>query len=201
MVFLLAVVYAVFDPAPWTTPFEGDRFTSGLQAAEDPLVIQGRRLYTYVRCQYCHRIKGRGGTVGPALDNIGFTRTQEWLADHFRNPRKLSDGSKMPQVPLKDDQVKALTAYMNSLGGRTFTKEAPVLYLALCSNCHRMNDVGGLKGPDLTYEGQFRDVDFIQNWVKNPLLLKPATTMPGFGRMLTDAQIKDLAVYVFRGGK
>lgn len=197
---LLLVVFTVFGAFSWTPFFEGDRLSTGLQAAEDPLVIQGRRLYTQVRCQYCHRIKGRGGTVGPALDNVGFTRTREWLADHFRDPQNLSKGSKMPLVPLTDDQVKALTAFMNSLGGRTFTKEASVLYLAYCSSCHRMNNIGGLKGPDLSYEGQFRDIDFIQSWVKNPISLKPTTTMPSFGRMLTDAQIKDLAIYVFRGG-
>jgi len=175
-------------------------FRASLQAGEDPLVIQGRRLYTQLRCQYCHRIKGRGGKVGPALDNVGFTRTRQWLADHFRDPGKFSKGSKMAQIPLKDDEVKALTAYMNSLGGRTFSPEARVLYLAYCANCHRMNDSGGFKGPDLTYEGEFRDVDFIANRIRDPLLMKPDSTMPSFGRTLTEAQIKDLAVYVFRSG-
>ncbi len=174
---------------------------TGLQAAENPLVIQGRRLYTQFHCEYCHRLKGRGGTVGPALDNVGFRRTTEWLSDHFQNPQKLSKGSQMARIPLKDDQVKALTAFMNSLGGRTFTPEAPTLFVQYCSSCHRMNDIGVPTTVDLSNEGQFRDIDFIQNRIKDPLQMKPTTTMPSFGRVLTDAQIKDLAVYIFRGGR
>ncbi len=49
----------------------------------DPLVMNGRQLYRDLRCDYCHRLKGRGGNVGPALDNVGFRRTKEWMADHF----------------------------------------------------------------------------------------------------------------------
>lgn len=175
--------------------------SASLQAAENPLVVQGRRLYTEVRCNYCHRLKGRGGLVGPALDNVGFRRTTAWLADHFRNPQKVTKGSQMALIPLKDDQVKALTEFMNSLGGRVFTPEAPRLYLQYCASCHRMNDVATSTMNDLSNEGQYRDVDFIQSFIRNPLQMKPNSTMPSFGRVLTDAQIKDLAVYVVRGGK
>jgi mono/diheme cytochrome c family protein len=168
----------------------------------NPFVAQGRTLYRQERCNYCHRLKGHGGSIGPALDDVGFRRTTGWLADHFRNPQKVSKNSKMAVIPLKDDQVKSLTAYMNSLGGRVFSSKAPDLFQQYCTSCHKINGIGiNPAAQDLSNEGEFRDVDFLNSYIQDPVKLNPNSRMPGFQNRLTKAQIKDLAIYVMRGGK
>src|ERR1019366_2783593 len=79
---------AMAGPLAQTTPTSSN-------PKKDPLVLKGKQLYADLRCFYCHKLKGRGGTVGPALDNVGFRRTQEWMAHHFRDPKEVSQGTKM----------------------------------------------------------------------------------------------------------
>src|SRR5574337_236307 len=45
--------------------------------AESPSVAFGRKLYSDMMCAGCHQIGGKGGTVGPALDDVGTRRTRE----------------------------------------------------------------------------------------------------------------------------
>lgn len=83
---------------------------------KDPLIMEGKRLFTDLHCQYCHSLNGRGGTVGPALDEVGLRRNRDWLAAHFRDPKKVTPNTKMPNFNLLDGEVEALVAYMSSLG-------------------------------------------------------------------------------------
>ncbi|HVZ81544.1 MAG TPA: c-type cytochrome [bacterium] len=176
------------SPTPTATP-------------EDPKVVQGRRLYTQLNCSYCHRIQGVGGRVGPALDNVGFRRVPEWLFAHFREPQKTVADSKMVQIPISDQQALALTAYLRTLGGRTFSPEAPVLFKEHCSSCHSMEPGNGDHPLELGAEGRYRDLDFIRNYIRNPRKMNPKALMKPYEKVLTQAQVHDLAVYIFHGGQ
>lgn len=197
---LLPAVVLILSATGVTVPWK-ETYDPGLQAAENPLVAQGHRLYSQLRCEYCHRLKGRGGSVGPALDGVGFRRDTDWMAGHFRNPQKLSQGSKMARIALTDPQVKALTAYMNSLGGRTYTPQAPILFARYCVSCHGAQEKGSGRLQDLSNEGKYRDLDFIRDYIHRPLKMNFAATMPGFAGKLTEAQIKDLSIYIFQNGR
>ncbi len=61
----------------------------------------------------------------------------------------------MPNVKLRADQITALVAFMNSLGGYAFSSEAPRLFQAHCATCHRLEGTGP-KASDLSQEGRFR---------------------------------------------
>lgn len=47
-------------------------------------------------CRGCHLFDGRGGTVGPALDQVGRRFSSERLARIIRDPRSANPKAKMP---------------------------------------------------------------------------------------------------------
>jgi putative heme-binding domain-containing protein len=58
------------------------------------------------QCVRCHAVRGAGGVVGPALDNIGNTLTREQLLEALINPSaRLAPGYGMVTVTLKDGQT------------------------------------------------------------------------------------------------
>ncbi len=68
-------------------------------------------------CAGCHAIGGKGGSVGPALDDIGARMTEaeldEWLAD----PASIRPGTTMPQIPMSDDDRAEMAAFLAKLKG------------------------------------------------------------------------------------
>lgn len=168
----------------------------------DPAVLEGKRMYRELRCQYCHSIGGRGGVVGPELDTIGSRRNRDWLVDHFRNPQKLKPGSAMPNFGLLDQEIEGLVSYMSSLGGGAYTTDAPRLFTEHCASCHRIGKEGEDSGPDLSRVGQYREPAWLAEYLKDPAKMNKDAAMPGFAETLTPAQIEDLARYLAaqRGG-
>ncbi len=164
------------------------------------MVLNGKQLYRDLRCDYCHSLKGKGGTVGPALDNVGFRRTREWMSEHFRDPKTVTPGTEMANVKLSAGQVRALSAYMNSLGGYVYSPEAARLFQAHCATCHRL-DGGGAKPTDLSQEGRFRDMGFLIEYIRAPARMNAETKMGGYQGTLTRAQIKNLAAYLYQKGR
>ncbi|MFI5360678.1 MAG: c-type cytochrome [Elusimicrobiota bacterium] len=168
---------------------------------KDPHVLAGRRIYQDMNCAYCHRIKGKGGVVGPELDKVVGDESVEWLEKHFRDPKSVTPGSAMPQLHLLDDEIVSLTAYMKSLGGEPFTKDAPKLFADNCAVCHKIGKEGGEVGPDLSLIGSARDKTFIKRYIGDPTASNPATVMPAFKGQLTDVQIEDLGRYLSSLGR
>jgi mono/diheme cytochrome c family protein len=93
---------------------------------------EGQRLFLAKGCQSCHKLDGRGGGNGPALDTEGLklpgqfsmahiegARTPaQWLLEHFEDPQRVAPGSQMKCPQLSVDEADALTVYMLSLGAR-----------------------------------------------------------------------------------
>ncbi|MCJ9669656.1 MULTISPECIES: cytochrome c oxidase subunit II [unclassified Neorhizobium] len=86
----------------------------------------GKAVFMARRCAACHTIRGTGatGTTGPDLTHVGSRRTiaaglmdntrgslAAWIAD----PQTLKPGNNMPLVPLTGDELRQLSAYMESL--------------------------------------------------------------------------------------
>ena len=111
-----------------------------LPAEQVPLLLEGMRLYEKKSCGSCHQIGGRGGTRGPALDNVGaktrhqFTMTNlkppyttwSWHLAHFRDPAGVVPGSQMKNPTVTEREALALTVYMLALWNR----DVPESYLA-----------------------------------------------------------------------
>lgn len=167
-------------------------------SAHDPLVVQGRRLYGDLKCAYCHSIRGEGGTIGPDLSTVGARRDLTWLTLHFKNPQQVTPGSVMPQLRLAPEEINALGAYMESLGGGAarFSPAAPKLFAKHCAECHVINGVGTAIGPDLSFVGRYREAAWIETYIHAPSKVSKDAVMPDFDSKLSPAQIHDLALFL-----
>ncbi len=66
-----------------------------------------------------------------------------------------------------------------------------------CSGCHRIGDLGGIVGPDLSHEGAAHTADWIVQQVRNPKSHEADGTMPACGKdRISDDQLKALAEYL-----
>jgi len=111
-----------------------------LPAEQIPLLTVGAKLYQQKSCGSCHKLNGRGGTLGPALDNEGAKTkhqlimtnlkpphtTWDWQMAHFRDPGGVIDGSLMRNPTVTDREGRALTVYMLS----QWKRDVPESYLA-----------------------------------------------------------------------
>ena len=104
------------------------------------LLLEGMKLYQAKSCGSCHELAGRGGILGPALDNEGAkTRHQlimanlkppyttwRWHQAHFRDPGGVVASSQMRNPTVTEREALALTVYMLALWDR----DVPESYLA-----------------------------------------------------------------------
>jgi len=63
-----------------------------------------------------------------------------------------------------------------------------------CSGCHRIHGEGGAVGPDLSYEGDKRDADWLVRHFKDPQAMVSGSIMPKFN--LSDKELQDLTAYM-----
>lgn len=103
-------------------------------------LVRGMDLFRERGCAACHKLDGKGGSLGPALDNVGLKTKHQfmranlkgeqtvwnWISEHFRDPRALVPDSRMPAPALSPADNEALTIYMLSLRQRPL----PEQYLA-----------------------------------------------------------------------
>lgn len=126
----------IFRPAP-----------SEFAVEYTPIEAKGRKIYIREGCVNCHsqfsRLQDRDfgplvmagdyvyetpnllGTIrtGPDLSNEGGKHPDQWHISHFKNPRTTTPGSIMPPFSyLKDDEMKALVSYIQSLGKKRLIK-------------------------------------------------------------------------------
>jgi len=112
---------------------------------------RGKRLVIKSGCLGCHKYRGRGGTLGTDLTHVGdkikhdfdFTHikgehtVEQWLYEHFMEPREVSPNTVMPDMGLSSDDARALALYMMSL----HKKSAPATHTptptALATRDHR----------------------------------------------------------------
>lgn len=95
-------------------------------SAEDPGIAAGRDVFMRKPCAACHTIRGTqaAGTAGPDLTHVAGRQTiaaglidntrgamAAWIAD----PQTLKPGSNMPLVELTSEELRQLSAYMESL--------------------------------------------------------------------------------------
>ena len=126
----------IFKPAP-----------SEFAVDYSPLEAKGRKIYIREGCVNCHSQFSRPqdrdfgplvmagdyvyetpnllGTIrtGPDLANEGGKHPDAWHTAHFKNPRTTTPGSIMPPFSyFTDDEMKALVAYVQSLGKKRLVK-------------------------------------------------------------------------------
>jgi ubiquinol-cytochrome c reductase cytochrome b subunit len=67
-------------------------------------------------CRQCHQLYGEGGRRGPVLAHLLGKHDRDWLVAHFKEPKKLVPGSKMPSFKfLPDAELSAMADYLLAL--------------------------------------------------------------------------------------
>jgi nitric oxide reductase subunit C len=66
-------------------------------------------------CTACHALGGAGGTAGPALDGIGDRRDEDYITRWLKDPMAVKADSRMPKLPLSDENIKALATFLSGL--------------------------------------------------------------------------------------
>ena len=118
------------DDGPWKTSFApvnpSDQdllavFLSTRVGAPD--LIRAKAVFHSSGCLGCHQVSGVGGEDGPDLSRAGekdpgqldFTNVpgkaslENWLAEHFRSPGAVVEGSRMPALGLSEEDIEMLT--------------------------------------------------------------------------------------------
>jgi cytochrome c oxidase subunit 2 len=103
-----------------------DRQLQPAMEVNDPSASAGRQVFERKACILCHTIRGTkaGGRYGPDLTHFGSRETiaagtlpndRDHLKRWIANPQAFKPGTKMPQVPLDEDELNAISAYLGAL--------------------------------------------------------------------------------------
>jgi nitric oxide reductase subunit C len=77
--------------------------------------IENRPAIFNQMCIACHSLEGQGGNVGPALDGVGGRRDRAFIEAWLKNPLAVKPDSKMPKLPLSEQDIVELAAYLSQL--------------------------------------------------------------------------------------
>lgn len=66
-------------------------------------------------CIACHALEGQGGSVGPALDGVGSRYDAAYISAWLKDPLAIKANSKMPKMPLTENDIIELTAFLSLL--------------------------------------------------------------------------------------
>lgn len=158
------------------------------------------------QCMTCHTITDLGGTVGPILNMVGLRRSKEWLGQWLDNPVAVKPGTLMPKFPFKPDELEMAVDYLSKMKRPLRTQailsrpdasveKGQALFEDYdCYACHRIGDKGRFVGPDLTFVGVRKTVQWERIWLRDPEGFTPGTFMPNFG--IPEVAIRDLAAYL-----
>lgn len=161
-----------------------------------PEEVAGIGYFRKENCQACHPTAAAAGGIGPNLAGVGLRHTSSWMIDHFKHPQQLVPGSSMPPILLPDDQLHALTAFIEKLnaGNEAALFSTPgeitagaLLYQANhCNACHQVNGTGMKVGPALNSLAQRHPRDWVEQHFADPKKMVPGSVMPPYHFSPTD---------------
>lgn len=148
-----------------------------------PGLAAGRRLFVEKGCQDCHSIGGKGGNIGPALDQVAKRHDVQWLIAHFKSPQALSPNSIMPRFNLSEQECRALTEFLLSFSDTNVVGfiRTPALMTSVergkavyrkygCAGCHGPDGQGGVPNPNAKTAQQVPGLKFVsEGYTKDEL--------------------------------
>lgn len=179
---------------------EGD---AALAEAEDPVAV-GERLISERACTACHKLDSVDGKVAPDLSFEGLVRSNDWLMQHFINPRTVVSDSIMPTFRWDHSDFEAMTAYLESRTEAPQVADAAASYREFCARCH--GEQGAGDGPIMLYldpaprdltKASFMNSKPMERFKESIRYGVAGTSMPPWEKVLDEQQIDDLLEYVF----
>jgi nitric oxide reductase subunit C len=183
-------------------------------------VVLGKRVWHKYNCNDCHTILGIGGYYSPDVTKTYSTRGETWLKTFLKNPESPDpQRRKMPNLNLKDDEIKNLIAYFKwvdaidtnqwppkpvgestprevALKGKPQTLLGKNVYTQYrCDLCHKIGGEGGAIGPDLTHIGSNKESPWLAKQIRDPKSHNPKTQMPPFPQ-ISEGEIQALVDYL-----
>lgn len=121
LVLLLYLCVSVIFLIPLSKPCYAEPETPDMS---DPVAF-GKDVYNLKGCIGCHKIAGVGGDLGPDLTNEGtiVSHDAEWHKRHFTDPPSVVLGSTMPKIELTENELSALSAFMQTLRSEELPKD------------------------------------------------------------------------------
>jgi sulfur oxidation c-type cytochrome SoxX len=176
---------------------------AAITSAKTP-AARGEQLIQGYACLSCHKSGDHDGGISPDLSREGLLRDQGWLMEHFRNPRSTIPDSNMPAFGLPEADFADMSAYL-----LTQTTPPPAMSQAqtfqeLCARCH--GNKGDGKGPNAIYldpaprdltRAEFMSTKQQARFVASIRDGVAGTSMPPWGKTLTDSQIHGLVDYIW----
>jgi ubiquinol-cytochrome c reductase cytochrome c subunit len=159
----------------------------------------GRRLFVQ-GCSSCHGFEGEGVKgAGPSLAGVGEEAADFYLRTGRMPLDRPGEEPIRSPSPYKPAQIRALVAYVGSLGGPPIPEvhpedgdlaEGQKLFTENCAGCHQIVGRGGiLPGAVVPDLGAASPLDVAEAVRIGPYV------MPSFGQ-LSQSEIDDLAAYV-----
>jgi mono/diheme cytochrome c family protein len=81
---------------------------------DDAFINLGKTRFREARCISCHQVEGRGGHLAPELAKIASKASAAWIFNYIKNPKRLQPHVEMPQYGFTDEEIAAITAYVES---------------------------------------------------------------------------------------
>jgi mono/diheme cytochrome c family protein len=176
---------------------------------------RGREAFEERLCSHCHQLAGRGGTVGPRLDELAEVMSSSFMAEALwsHGPEMAAKMAelKLTRPTLEGDDVANIVAYIRGDARGTAALDltfvqagSPQAGMSIfrekgCIHCHAIAGAGGTVGPDL---GMLRPQAHVADmaaalWNHGPAMW---AKMKERGRpvpKLNDAEMADLLAYLY----
>jgi len=133
----------------------------------EDFIALGQTKFREARCISCHAIEGKGGHLAVELSKVASKANAVWIYNYIRKPKIFQPGADMPQYGFSDEEVAAVTAYIESefvdwdmpeedqtgysRPANFFEQGLSVFNKYNCEGCHKLT-IEGLtesKGPEL----------------------------------------------------
>jgi len=86
---------------------------TSLAVSDDDQEVRARRLFNALGCKACHQFGGDGGSLAPALDQIGSRMTREQIEQHLAAHAETRTRGFMPSYSTTPtDELKILSDFL-----------------------------------------------------------------------------------------
>jgi mono/diheme cytochrome c family protein len=108
--------YSAMPFEPYTKAPEGASPGAAIAQVVDPLVSKGKGIFNDRGCNACHGDNGTGTALAPSLVGITKKLPQDRLIALLHTPNAKMAAGGMPPVDASSEEMKALLAYLATLG-------------------------------------------------------------------------------------